>query len=701
MVTKNPLYKKLKPIREVQVIRGIELPVGLTFRQLVVTGPPGAGKTHYINQIRGWPNEGYIDLSRKGWWRDQALIYRPREINLGIPYQGRKEPLTVFDPDWLEAAPSSLVIDYSRIRIPPRGQTIFNTNWRDRYIFEFIIPDPQVVYERRRNRQKDGYFPVDANLTFAEVSRQIDTYCDIALYLHRAGVHVYIRHDISQPPMLISEKGEVALPPWAVADAKPRPNLRTLAGWQQLLLGRSPIPWFTVTEEVQDLTEPGRIAHDGKSFDLLLGTFHLRLAPEIPMGASKGYLRLHRNWIVHRPAGCSDHAIHGFARICPGETVLIGRSNKEYDILFDFTRDVAKRHLAVTNVRGDLLLKPLCEDRSTKVVRLDDVDSREQMAASRVAAMRQVRALFGGKIAELDRKSALSLLLEVNEILASEPFRPLDGYDMPGGLLELPDEPTPVIVGDLHAQVDNLLKILTENCLLQALQKNNAVLCLLGDAVHSENLHEMEQMDSSILIMDLILSLKRRFPANVFYLRGNHDDFNPELSKNGIAQGVLLKKAFEQRRGTAYVEAMQTFYHRLPYMIATPSFIAIHAGPPRAGTTREQIVQIRLNRQVVEELTKNRLKRPHYLSGYGKSDIKSLRQAMNAPKSTPVIVGHTPLDPFGSVWQNVGAIKNHHIVSSSHQSGPAFFIRIGGSMVPLAYAAEPLTRLVNKLKHAP
>lgn len=73
----DPLHKKLKPIKETQVIRDVELPVGLEFRQLIVTGPPGSGKTYYINQIHGWPNEGYLDLTRRNWWKDRSLIYRP------------------------------------------------------------------------------------------------------------------------------------------------------------------------------------------------------------------------------------------------------------------------------------------------------------------------------------------------------------------------------------------------------------------------------------------------------------------------------------------------------------------------------------------------------------------------------------------------------------------------------------------------
>ena len=114
----DPLKKILKPIKEVQNIRGIELPIGLEFLQLIVTGPPGAGKSHYIEQIRGWPNEGYLDLTKKRWWKDQTLLYRPREVHLALPFKDFSEALTVFDKEWLEASPPP-VLEPSRIRIPP------------------------------------------------------------------------------------------------------------------------------------------------------------------------------------------------------------------------------------------------------------------------------------------------------------------------------------------------------------------------------------------------------------------------------------------------------------------------------------------------------------------------------------------------------------------------------------------------------
>jgi len=694
---KDALHKKLEPISEVQSIRGVDLPVGLEFRQLVVTGPPGAGKTYYINKIRGWPNEGYLDLTRRGWWKDQSLIYRPREIHLGIPYAGIKEALAVFDHEWLELEADAMKIDYHRIRIPPEAYSKLSTNWRDRYIFEFLLPEAEIIFERRMNRQKDGYFPVDANLDLDTVARQLDVYSRVALFLHRAGLNVYIRSTIDKPPMLISEKGEVALPPWAVATIEPQPSLKTAAGWKQTFLRQTIIPWFTVTEEIQNLNEPSRIPHDGKSLDIIIGRFHLRLSPEIPLGARKKYLRRNKDWIIRKPETCSDREIRGFARIKPGETVMLGRANKDYDDIFNFKKDVAKRHVTISNDKGDLIIRPLERDKKVKIVRLDDQDIREQMGVNRVNVMLEVRELLGGSVTMLEKDDARELLEQVNDILEAEPYRPLNRKKTPGGILELPDEPAPIIVGDLHAQVDNLLKILSENCLVQALENNRAVLCILGDAVHSENLNEMEDMDSSILIMDLILTLKKQFPANVFYLRGNHDSFSPDLSKNGIPQGILMKKTLDEQRGGAYVEQMQRFYDLLPYLIVSDSFIGIHAGPPRQGTTKKQLVNVEDDPDLARQLTQNRIMRPYYLSGYSKSEIKSVRRALDAPKSTPVIVGHTPLDPFGSIWQNVGSIKNHHIVSSSNISGPGIFIRLRGKMIPLTYPSEPLTRLMNRL----
>jgi hypothetical protein len=268
----------------------------------------------------------------------------------------------------------------------------------------------------------------------------------------------------------------------------------------------------------------------------------------------------------------------------------------------------------------------------------------------------------------------------------------------PGGIVDLQQRALPVIVGDLHAQVDNLLKILSENCLLGCLRNKSATLVLLGDAVHSENLAEMEDMDSSILMMDLIFTLKLRFPENFFYLRGNHDSFDPDISKGGISQGVLMRDRLSRLRGEIYALEMERYYGLLPYIIKSPYFYACHAAPPRSTATLDDLVHITEHPSLMHEITRNRLQRSHYLSGYNKSDIKRFRKTLGIPKGLPLVVSHTPLDPFGSVWKNVGAIKNHHIIYSAHQQGPTILQPINKELIPLSYPAEPLSKLINGME---
>lgn len=693
---RNPLKKKLVPIEELQDIRGIKLPVGLEFRQLVVTGPPGAGKSYYINQIGGWPNEGYIDLTRKGWWKDQSLIYRPREISLGLPFVNHREALTVFEKEAVEPK-YPLQLDFKRIKIPPAGNYWFSTNWMDRYIFEFLIPDPEVIYEQRLARKSEGYFPIDANLSLTMVERQVTTFREVALHLHRAGVSIYIREGMNDLPMRIMEPGEVSVPLWSLPQQPRKPSLRSLAGWKWLLFRKDPNEWLTITQQAQTITKICRLPHDGKSFEVSLGRQKLRFHPEIPLGATKKYLKHNRNWRITSIESCDATEIGGFARLKMGESVLIGKSNREYNNLFQFDKSVAKRHLAITNTKGDLILTPLDNEKPVTIYRIDNLDHREKVEENRYASLLTIRDLFGNPAKMIEPDTALALINQVNDILSEEAFRPLDKFGLPGSLLELPDDPTPIIIGDLHGQIDNLLKILTERCLLKHLQDNNAYLLFLGDGIHSEIAGKMDDMEDSILIMDLIFNLKVHFPKNVFYLRGNHDSFSPDISKNGISQGILMHEALMEKRGKKYVQAMQQLYSLLPYVAISKSFIACHAAPPLTETSLEDIINTKYHPELIRHMTTKRFNHQHQYRGYGKHDVKRFRKCLGMPKSTPFIVGHTPLDPFGSVWRNVGNIKNHHILYSAHQDGPAVFIRINEMMQPVSYPYEPLKRIIEKL----
>lgn len=690
----NPLKNILFPVEALQSIRDIQLPAGLKFVQLVVTGPPGAGKSYYINTIHGWPNESYLDLTRDGWWRDQTLTYRPREVHLGLPFLGIDEPLTVFDKEWLEPEDPP-ILQPERIAIPPSSSSFILTNWRNRYIFEFLIPEPAIIFARRQARHTEGYFPVDDNLTKDMVEKQVAVYREVALYLHRAKMQVYIRADIHKPPMRIVEQGDVNVPDWALAKSLDRPSLRTLAGWKWLILRRDPINWFTVTDEVQTIQEECCIAHDGKTFEMRIGDQRLLFHPEIPLGVKKKALI--KNWLITTPEACATKKICGFARLKVGENVFIGKANQTYNNIFNFSDSISLKHIEIHNNNGDLCITPLSEKHPVKIIRYEDLDLREQVETTRYEAILKIREIFGGPIDILPKNEALTLIRDVNTILEKESYRELNRLGTVGGLLELPDKITPVIVGDLHANVNNFLKILSENCLLNYLKVNSSALILLGDAVHSEMEGEMEKMDSSVLMMDLILKLKYFFPDNIFYLRGNHDSFSPDISKNGISQGVLLHDHLLKLRGSSYVEEMDRFHQLLAYVAKGDSFVCCHGGPPSKKISREKLINIDNHPKIRRSILTSRIKRANSLAGYTKSDVKRFRKGLELVKNTPFIVGHTPLDPFGTTWQNVGDIKGHHIVFSGHINGPSLFVRIGSNMIPLRYPAEPLHKIINEI----
>lgn len=691
----DPLKKILEPIKELQVIRGVELPIGLEFLQLVVTGPPGAGKSYYIEQIKGWPNEGYIDLGQSGWWKDKSLIYRPREVHLGLPFKGIKESLTVFDKEWLKSDPP-LQLELERIVLPPVKKNALQTNWRKRYIFEFLIPGPNTIFDQRKARQNEGYFPVDEKLNIEMVRQQVSVYREVALYLHRAGLNVYLRKGLDKTPLFFAEPGVSNVPRWTLDKPVHKPGLDTLNGWKYLFRRRYPIKWITVTNSPQEVTHAGRIAHDGRSFGLKIGNTFLRFHPEIALGVKKKVA--HKNWIINTDLSCSSKKIRGFMRIKVGESVVLGRSNQEYTDLFDFDSSVGQRHISITNRRGDLILNPLTPELETSVVLLNDLDLRERLERGRHKALLKIRRSYGQEIAPLPPKLALDSIRAVNALLVKESYRPKNHDGVAGGLIELSSKTSPVIVGDLHAEVNNLFKILSENCLLDCLRLKTATLIILGDAVHSENVSEMDKFASSMLMMDVIFRLKLTFPDNVFYIRGNHDSFSPDINKNGHLQGELFEETLRETRGEEYVQEMQTFYNSLAYVVRSDDFICCHAGPPRFDIKRSDIVNIKPDSKLAKELTKNRLQRPNHLSGYSKSDVKKFRKNLKVSPKTHFFVGHTPMDPFGSYWLNAGTIKNHHVIYSAHDDGPSLFIRTNDTFMPISFPAEPLTEFINDLK---
>lgn len=191
-------------VEDLTDIKGISFPKGEQFRQIIVTGPPGSGKTTLISALGGWPEEGYLDVAQRNWWRSPILTFRPREVHFGLPFQGFSESHAVFDSEWLRH-PTPL--DAGRIRLPPAKRWPLSTDWRRKYVFDFQLLPPHLIYAVRTSRAWAGTHRVDEVLSEAQVAHQVEAYEALALFFHRHGLKVYVRHRFGGRPRRIVDAG--------------------------------------------------------------------------------------------------------------------------------------------------------------------------------------------------------------------------------------------------------------------------------------------------------------------------------------------------------------------------------------------------------------------------------------------------------------------------------------------------------------
>jgi len=389
--------------------------------------------------------------------------------------------------------------------------------------------------------------------------------------------------------------------------------------------------------------------------------------------------------------------ISGFIRLEQGKKLVLGRSDPEQTALFSYSDRVNERHLAVTNLGDALIFKDLHSDAGVTLSALKNPDQTLRLIRRKQEKLYRLREIYGGPVQPLPLAEAQSDLEKVNRIMSQEVCRPKNSKGRPGAVVKLPDEITPILIGDLHAQIDNLVNVLCENRFLESLENGSACLIILGDAVHSEIDDQMADMTGSMLIMDFIFKLKIKFPNQVFHVRGNHDSFAPEVSKGGIPQGLLWEKRLTDERGVQYKQAMELYYDQLPYVVLAKDFLACHASPPSRKVNLNKLINAAEDQGLAEQLIQNRIKQPLYPGGYTPRDVKRFRKGLGLEPNFPFIVAHNPLTEKETLWLNVGKIENHHIVFSAKLHSIGVFTRIGDGMIPLLYHTEPLVEAVNTI----
>ena len=277
-----------------------------------------------------------------------------------------------------------------------------------------------------------------------------------------------------------------------------------------------------------------------------------------------------------------------------------------------------------------------------------------------------------------------ALVREVIRLVLTTPGRLPDDEGKPGGLIRFPNNLRPIIIGDLHANRENMLKILDHDNNRVDLKSGKAACIFLGDALHDDQTGHMKDMKSSVEILEELFRVFLQYPGRIYYIRGNHDTYDERLRKSGIPQGLEFKKELLAQKGQEYVDAVSDFFESLPVFIIGDGYVITHAGPPRGGVVEEELINIKRYPEKFHQLLWNRVNEFHgnpSLKEYGEREIRLCLELLGLPEYTPFIVGHNPLWNDGNqlgVWMNVIGIKNHHILySGSGSRAPYFTIEKG------------------------
>lgn len=245
--------------------------------------------------------------------------------------------------------------------------------------------------------------------------------------------------------------------------------------------------------------------------------------------------------------------------------------------------------------------------------------------------------------------------------------RPHDKDGISGGLVTLQDDIPTIIIPDLHGRRDFVMDFLEWDFgmgpLLECLYQGTAQVVCVGDGFHTErrgaqrwqlafqefalgfkrHKHMDREMADSMGVMAMVMLLKRAFPDNFHFLKGNHENIMNEnnLSDRSFGkyanEGAMVRDWVEMFMGMDFLETYSAFEQSLPVFVEADRFLISHA-EPMMYHSREDIINYRFDRSIVFDLswTGNDQSEPGTVQ-------KMLEQFLPGRKNTFYFGGHRPV----------------------------------------------------------
>jgi len=256
-----------------------------------------------------------------------------------------------------------------------------------------------------------------------------------------------------------------------------------------------------------------------------------------------------------------------------------------------------------------------------------------------------------------------------------------------GGLVDfrnsLPPQTELIFIGDLHGRLENLLKVLNANNNLEKLKEGKAILMSLGDGPHNEprknrmdeeEMARVENMESSVTIMQCIMELKVNFPNHFYYLLGNHDYLSVKYTKFGVMQGWVYRNHLKEVYGEEFIDHYRKFIATSPVLMVADGIVANHAGPCDDKFSLQDIAKKELaafeDDLLVEQLEWRRWKHRDRDFAYNDSTVKKFLKNVIAQPNAVYLVGHSPYLLHDKKYHlnsfTAKLMKNHYMIFAAY-----------------------------------